>query len=85
MNYQSQNVCLANSSLGLPMDCGCNRDIASNNIHNLWLLFYKVNITDIKDNQMTNLSIGTFADITMSNQGPLIFILYQYTYTGKDH
>ena len=32
---------------------------------------------------MSGLSIGTYAGVTTSNQGPIVVILHQYAYTGK--
>ena len=42
----------------------------------------KVNVTGIEDHQMPGLRIGSFAGVTMSNNGPLVVILHQYAFAG---
>ena len=83
VHYQSHNVQQAKANVGSLVDRDCNSGIAGDDVHILWLSDRKVNVTGIEDHQMSDLSIGTCAGVTTTNQGLVVVILHQYAYTGK--
>ncbi len=42
-----------------------------------------VNIQGIDNHQLDSIRIGTVGGVVNSNQGPLVLIFHQYTYTGR--